>query len=253
MPPLPPVPATNAGKDSDRMTDHAHLLAGAYALDALPHHERAFFTRHLATCAACRIDVGGYQETAALLAQAVAQLAPPSLRAHVLDAAGGTRQASRSPGTAGRGLPDRLRPLLAVAAGILAAALLSLGGLSVYLYDTQPDAAGVAIAPEFLAVAETVLVDAPEGVEAAFLHDGDEGYLVVTGLDELGAAEDYQLWLFHDGVPVAAGVFDAQARGERTAVQVQAPVRGAELLAVTTEPAGGRSTPSGPVLFSAPL
>lgn len=233
------------------MLDHAHLLAGAYALDALPADERAFFTRHLAACAACRIDVEGYQETAGILAQAVARPAPPALRSRVLGAAAGARQDSSSPRSRRRGLPDRLRPQLAAVAGVLAAALLSLGGLSVYLHEAPQDTAAVAIAPDFLAVAEAVPLNAPEGIEVTFLHADDEGYLVATGLAELGTTEDYQLWLFHDGVPVPAGVFDVRA--ERTAVEVQAPVRGAELIAVTTEPAGGRATPSGPVLFSAPL
>ncbi|MEX0659442.1 MAG: anti-sigma factor [Egibacteraceae bacterium] len=234
------------------MTDHAHVLAGAYALDALPDDERAFFSRHLAVCPACRVDVDGYLETAGLLAQVVARTPPTSLRTGVLDAAAGIRQdSSSSPRSGRRGLPDRLRPQLAAVAGLLVAALLSLGGLSVYLHETPRDAAAVAIAPEFLAVAQAVPLDAPEGVEVTFLHAADEGYLVATGLDELGTAGDYQLWLFHDGVPVPAGVFDVGA--ERTAVQVQAPVRGAELIAVTAEPDGGRAAPSGPVLFSAPL
>lgn len=230
------------------MTGHVHLLAGAYALDALPDDERAFFERHLVTCGSCGHDVDGYRETAGELAKAAAQAAPPGLRARVLAAVAASRQSPARPGAGGRRMPDRL---LATVAGVLAAALLSLGGLSVFLEQTRQDTTAVTIAPEFLAVAESVALDAPEGVEVTFLHSGDEGYLVVTGLDELGATQDYQLWLFHDGAPVAAGVFDTD--GGRTAVQVEAPVRDAELIAVTAEPAGGLPAPSGPVLFSAGL
>lgn len=234
------------------MTDHVHLLAGAYALDALPAEECAFFERHLATCPSCRHDVAGYQETAATLGMAAARVPPLSLLDGVLAEMAATRQTPVLTGPR-RLLRERLQPHLAAVAGVLAAALVSLAGVAIFLSESSQDPTAVVIAPEFMAAAETVRLDAPERVEATFLYSPaqDTGYLVVDGLDALDVDSDYQLWLFHDGNPVPAGVFDV--REGRTTVQVEASVRDAELIAVTAEPAGGLPQPSGPVLLSAPL
>lgn len=233
------------------MTGHVHLLAGAYALDALPAEECAFFERHLGACPTCRHAVTGYRETAAALGTAAAHVPPPALRLRVVAEVAATPQtvpvqAHRRP------LRERSRPHLAAVAGVLAAVLISVGGV-VALSESRQGPAGVVIAPEFIAGAEAVRLDAPDGVDARFLFSAadDEGYLVVTGLQALGPDRDYQLWLIHDGAPVPAGVFDVAAG--RTAVPVDAPVRGADVIAVTAEPAGGLPQPSGAVLLSAPL
>lgn len=234
------------------MTGHVHLLAGAYALDALPAEECAFFERHLETCPPCRHAVMGYRETAAALGMAAAHVPPPALRVRVVAEVAAARQTVPSRGHR-RPLRERLRSHLAAVAGVLAVVLVSVGGAVDSLSESRQGPAGGVIAPEFVAGAETVRMDAPDGVDARFLFSAadDEGYLVVTGLQALGPDRDYQLWLFHDGAPVPAGVFDVAAG--RTAVPVDAPVRGAEMIAVTTEPAGGLRQPSGAVLLSAPL
>lgn len=231
------------------MTDHIHLLAGAYALDALPLDEQAFFERHLATCDSCRQAVTGYQEAASTLGAAAHRTPPRTLRGTVLAQVAATRQPLARP----RGLRDRLRPHLTAVAGIVALALVSLGGLTAALWEPGTGAPEVAIAPSFLAGAESVQLDGPDGVDARFLfsRDTDEGYVVVSGLTSPGAGRDYQLWLFHDGVPVPAGVFEVH--DGRATVQVEAPVWAAELIAVTNEPAGGLPIPSGPVVLSSSL
>jgi anti-sigma-K factor RskA len=227
--------------------DNLHLLAGAYALDALPLDERAFFERHLATCETCCEEVVGYLHTAAAMGMAVRRLAPASLRARVMAEVERTRQPSplhrRSRTPAGG--PHQL----VAVAGLLAAALVSLAAVAFSVLESrQPPA----MSPEFVAVAETVRLDAPDGVHAKLLYsvDRDEGYLVATGLDPLGPDRDYQLWVLHDGAPVPAGVFDAEAD---TVVPVDASLRDAEGLAVTAEPAGGVPEPTGTVLLSAAM
>src|SRR5688500_12449230 len=79
------------------MSADVHALAGAYALDALPSDERAFFERHLAMCEACRNEVAELTETAARLGSAAAVAPPPALRDRVLAAANVTRQLPPEP------------------------------------------------------------------------------------------------------------------------------------------------------------
>ena len=68
------------------MSDNLHTLLGPYALDAVTSEEHEAFEQHLHTCAACREELEGLQETAARLGVAVA--APPSaeLRTRIMDA-----------------------------------------------------------------------------------------------------------------------------------------------------------------------
>ena len=51
------------------MTHSIHLLAGAFALDALDPTDRAAFVEHLADCPECRDETNGLRATAALLAE----------------------------------------------------------------------------------------------------------------------------------------------------------------------------------------
>lgn len=234
------------------MNDNIHMLAGPYALDALPGEERAFFERHLAGCDACRREVAEYADTAALLGAAAWERPPAGMRERVLDTAARTRQLppllTESPAT----LADRLQPLLAPAAAFLAAVAVGLGGLSVILWQ-QRGLSEEEIAA-LMATGQVIELTAPEGAAARFVYspERDEGLLVVHGLAPLEADQDYQAWLFHDGSPEPAGVFDVGDDG-MAVLRVQAPVRGAEVVAVTVEPTGGLPAPSGDVLLLAEL
>jgi anti-sigma-K factor RskA len=61
-----------------------HVLAGAYALDALDAAERARFERHLTTCRTCPDEVRGFAATATELGLAAAVTPPPALKGRVL-------------------------------------------------------------------------------------------------------------------------------------------------------------------------
>ena len=61
-----------------------HVLAGAYALDALDAAERTRFERHLATCRTCPDEVRGFAATATELGLAAAVTPPPALKGRVL-------------------------------------------------------------------------------------------------------------------------------------------------------------------------
>ena len=76
------------------------------------------------------------------------------------------------------------------------------------------------------------------------------GVLLAANLEPLPADRQYQLWVFVDGKPVDAGVFDADpsGRGLFESKDLSA-VRTAENFAVTVEPRGGLPQPSGPIVL----
>jgi anti-sigma-K factor RskA len=235
------------------VSEDIHTLAPLYAVDALPSDEQAFFERHLRECPACEAEVRSHRETAALLGAAVAVAPPPGLRDALLAEVALTPQDPPLPAMAVR--EDRTRrfePLAAVAAALLVA-VLGMSGVAVYLLGEATPAPSVALDEDFLAVAQAARLAAPDGAAATFYlsDEHDEGWLVVAGMRDLDASQAYQLWLFHDGTPVPAGVFsvhDGQA-----SLRADAQVIGAELVAVTIEPAGGLPEPSGPIVADASL
>lgn len=94
----------------------SHFDAGdrleAYVLGALPDHEAAAVTEHLARCAACRATAEAFVEVAAGLAESVPTRAPrPALRERILAAAHAERRGRLASGIAAA----LRRPALALA------------------------------------------------------------------------------------------------------------------------------------------
>ncbi|NJP88105.1 anti-sigma factor [Nonomuraea sp. FMUSA5-5] len=73
------------------MKDELHTLSGAYAVHALPYAEWVLFEEHLHACGPCADEVRHLRETAARLAEAVAERPPARLRRRLLDAASRSR------------------------------------------------------------------------------------------------------------------------------------------------------------------
>ena len=76
------------------------------------------------------------------------------------------------------------------------------------------------------------------------------GMLLAGNLAPLPADKQYELWVFAEGKPVAAGVFDVDASGralfESTTLS---GVSAAQNFAVTIEPRGGVPQPTGPIVL----
>ena len=244
------------------MSADVHALAGAYALDALPDDERAFFERHLAACDACRLEVAELTETAARLGSGAVSAPPPGLRERILAAADVTRQLPpQAEPEPARPMPStwarvRDRALMPVAA-CLALVVVALSGMVLNLnrqleQDADPDAAVVAVLGA--SDLETVDLDMDGGGPGRFLFSPsqDQGVLVAAGMPTVSDDKTYELWLIHDGTPVPAGLFRPDGSGAAVA-QVEGIVRGAELVAVTVEPAAGSKRPTGEILASADL
>lgn len=244
------------------MSADIHALAGAYALDALPGDEKAFFERHLAQCEACTAEVAELTETAARLGTAAAVAPPPDLRAKILAAADVTRQLPPEPAPQAtpRGWDAMRGRLLMPVAACLALVVLGLTGLSINLGQNLQDARSeVARNADVMSVVaagdlQTVELAMGAGAPGRFLFSPsqDEGVLVGQGMSDPGDGKTYELWLIHDGTPVPAGVFGPDADGSAVAA-VEGIVRDAERVAVTIEPAGGSKRPTGAIIASADL
>jgi anti-sigma-K factor RskA len=215
-----------------------HELTAGYALDALDPDEQERYEAHLATCEPCRDELQGFWQVSAALGRAAGGPQPPtSLRARILEQA-----RSERPNV----VPLRRRftlPVLSAAAAVAAVAAIAAGiwavGLSRDLNNANDRLAllGDPDAQSFeTAKGEAKLVVAPDG----------EAALVVRRLAPAPAGKDYQIWVFENGVPKSAGLF------ERPGVAVLTrPVEPGQTVAVTVEPDGGRDAPSGAPLFTA--
>jgi len=75
------------------------------------------------------------------------------------------------------------------------------------------------------------------------------GVLVAGNLAPLPNDRQYELWVFQNGKPINAGVFDADAQGRALFESKDFPEAAVQNFAVTVEPRGGMPAPTGPVVL----
>jgi anti-sigma-K factor RskA len=215
-----------------------HDLTAGYALDALDPDERARYEEHLASCESCRAELQEFWQVAGALGRAAGGPTPPaSLRDRILEQARDERP---------NVVPLRRRiaaPVLASAAAVAALVAIALGVWSFALSNDLDDANSVLavlgdpnarVHPT--ADGEANLVVTPTGRAA----------LVVKMLAPAPAGKDYEIWVFEDGVPKRAGLF------ERPGVaMLSRKVGPGQTVAVTLEPDGGVDAPTSDPLFTA--
>ncbi len=246
----------------------AHALSGAYALDALPDDEAAFFEEHLASCAVCREEVAGLRAAAARLGATAAEHAPEGLRQRVLAEIDLTRQspALKPPQGSERvaprlyGLTGRRRFRRAggswtgLAAAVLAIVAVGLGAVVAHL-SSRVDELEARSSEVYRVLsasdARTVALAGPEALTARMVVSQQEGraVLVAENLPPLDEDQVYELWLIEADVPRPAGLF--QPDEERPVVEVvTADLSRVQGIGITIEPAGGSPRPtSDPLLF----
>ncbi|MER6447208.1 anti-sigma factor [Streptomyces venezuelae] len=237
---------------SDR--SDSHTLTAAYALDALDPGERGPFDDHLSRCAECRLEVAGFQATAARLASAVAQPPPAALKQRTLAAVEQVRQLPpRSSTTLApvplRGALRRKAGLLAAAASVAAAALFA--GLAAWQnqeshhYEQQArqieqrlgDVSTVLAAPD----ARTAHGRTSNGASATVVSSAlrDQAVFTAGGLPAPVPGTTYQLWLDHDGTMSPAGLIHQDGT-----VLIDGDTADAAAIGLTVEPAGGSPHPT---------
>ncbi|MFF8831260.1 anti-sigma factor domain-containing protein [Streptomyces sp. NPDC015131] len=239
--------------------EHLHAPSGAYALDALPDHERAVFERHMTDCAECAREVRELSATAARLGAAAAAVPPAALRERVLAEITTVRQLPPhvAPGSgAGRSGPafrGRL-PRLVLAACVAATA--AFGGVVVWQHEDVRRAEQRAQRAEQRTADMSRVLSAPDARTVTGTEGGarvavvvsraeDSAVFLSSGLPELPAGKTYQLW-FDDrgGTMRPAGL----TRGDGGLV-MDGAVDGATGMGVTVEPAGGSPQPTGAPLM----
>ncbi|MEQ8717676.1 MAG: anti-sigma factor [Acidimicrobiales bacterium] len=233
------------------MTDDIHLLAGAYALDALDPDERRRYEAHYTDCELCVDEVAGFRATAAALAGAVADAPPPDLKARVMAEVARTRQ--DAPVVVPLARVRRGRTLLAVAASVIAVVVvvgavlfgLDAGGER----DDAVELASVLTAPD----AVTTVLDGAVGdgtVRVVWSPERDAAVVVGAGLAAPGSGETYELWSLRGDEARPAGLFVPDEGGSVTAL-LEVAFDDSEAWGITIEPAGGSPSPTGEILYLA--
>ena len=247
--------------------EELHTLVGAYAMDAISAPDRARFERHLDGCAECAREIAGLREATARLAAATAVPPPPALKARVMAAAAAARQRppATEPEAPARTWPARAWPArgrLALAAGAVATAAVaaaavvfgvSNGSTSDQLSRAQ--ASSQQIAAVLTARDATMMTGAVKGggtVTVVMSHARRELVFTAADLHTPPAARGYELWLIGPVGDRPVGMLPPVRHG-MTGPVIAAGLRPGDHLALTAEPPGGASRPTGPMMLDVVL
>ena len=215
-----------------------HELTAGYALDALVPAERATFEDHLSSCERCREELQGFWQVSGALAHAAGgPTPPPSLRSRILEQA----RAERA-----NVVPLRRRvsvPLLSSAAAVAAVAALAVG---VWATSVSRDLDDARSELALLADPNARTFETAAGEASLVVTPAGDAALVVRKLAPAPQGKDYEIWVFENGVPRRAGLF------ERPGVALLTrPVAPGQMVAVTLEADGGVDAPTGAPVFTA--
>jgi anti-sigma-K factor RskA len=81
----------------------------------------------------------------------------------------------------------------------------------------------------------------------------EDAMLIVADLPELPEDQTYEIWAIKDGDPVSCGIFKPENGSSMSVAQLEESLEGAELVAITVEPAGGSPQPTSDILLSGEL
>jgi anti-sigma-K factor RskA len=235
--------------------DDAHLLSGAYALDAVTAEEALLVEAAMRESEDLHGEVVGLSDTAVALGMALpAQTPPPALRARLLDAIETTPQLAAEPETdpdadrAPTTMPvgdhvvrrrrRRLRPMAWLAVGAAAVVLFG-GGFFVQRTLLEPQSRYTAIVAAADVQNESHRV-AGGGIATVSWSKSEHGTAVVLSGVSAPSGKVLQLWTMRGGTITSAGLYE---NGEKYALLAGTPSAG-EFLAVSVEPEGGSAQPT---------
>jgi anti-sigma factor RsiW len=216
-----------------------HELTAGYALDALDPAERATFEEHLASCERCRAELQGFWQVSGALAHAAGGPMPPaSLRGRILEQARSERS---------NVVPLRrsrlVVPALSSVAAVAAVAAIALG---LWATSLSRDLDGAEGELAVLVDPSARTYESANGEADLVVTRRGDAALVVRTLAPAPAGKDYEIWVFENGVPQRAGLF------ERPGVALlERRVEPGQMVAVTLEADGGVDAPTGAALLTA--
>lgn len=219
----------------------AHVLSALDAADARALND------HLADCAECRRELAEWEATAASLALSADPVEPsPRIRTNLLR--------SVSPVVA---FPRRFGSLGSIAAVIIFAALIV---TIIVLWQQnrtlrqQNEFFQLLTAPGSR-VAELSGTSEAAGATAKLAYDKNgRAFLIADGLPRAPEGKEYQLWFIVDNKPLPGKTFAPDDRGHsQIHDQVPEAARKQAVFAITLEPAGGRSAPTGAIYLRSEL
>ncbi len=230
-------------------------LKDAYVLGALPDDERAAVEAYLALHPERQAEVDDMVGIAGLLALAPPEQEPPAdLRRRLMQVveseAVQPRVAERST-SSWFGWLGGFRNAALGAAAVLVVGLLSWNVLlqgDVQELRGQVEEARSANEAQQTREIELGGTWAEQGAraEVTALKD-DRAILVVEDMPSMPEDRTGQVWVIHDDKPLPSGLLDPS--GNMAATAITTPLRGADAIAITIEPAGGSDKPtSDPVL-----
>ncbi len=216
-----------------------HELTAGYALDALDPAERETFEEHLSSCERCREELQGFWQVSGALAYAADGPMPPaSLRGRILEQARSERS---------NVVPLRPRrvlvPALSAVAAVAAVAAIGLGIWAATLSSDLDQSRSVS---ELLSDPDARTYRSDGGKADLVVTPSGDAALVVRDLAPAPEGKDYEIWVFEDGVPQRAGLFE-----EPGVALLTRQVEPGQMVAVTLEPDGGLDAPSGAPLITA--
>ena len=216
-----------------------HELTPGYALDALDPAERATFEEHLSSCERCREELQGFWQVSGALAHAAGGPMPPaSLRSQILERAHSERS-NVVPLSSRRFLVPALSTVAAVAA---VAAI----GLGIWATSLSQDLDGAESELAVLEHPDARTFRSESGQADLVVTPSGDAALVVRTLAPAPNGKDYEIWVFEDGVPRRAGLFEQPGVALLTR-----SVEPGQMVAVTLEDDGGVDAPTGAPLFTA--
>nr|WP_042195094.1 anti-sigma factor [Kibdelosporangium sp. MJ126-NF4]CEL21654.1 FIG111991: hypothetical protein [Kibdelosporangium sp. MJ126-NF4]CTQ92435.1 FIG111991: hypothetical protein [Kibdelosporangium sp. MJ126-NF4] len=244
------------------MNNDVHTLTGAYVLDALSEPERRAFEDHMAGCPACHQEVAELRETTARLGTATAAAPPPQLWNKVHAAIGNVRQLPPMSVNEPTPLRSKRRTsrvvVFAAAASVLAAVGLGVGwvvtnnDLQDELAQRQTELAQLQCAlsaPD--AKLSTGSVQGSGTATAVVSARQNCMVMMLNNAPKLPSDKSYQVWYGKQDGVTSAGVL-ADSNGSLAANDLT-PAKGATVLAITIEPAGGSPAPTSEIIAQIPL
>lgn len=245
--------------------DRFDEMMEAYALNALPDDERREFEEYLSDHPERQAEVDELNNIAGLLALSPAEHEPsPELRRNLMAVVEGEARDSRAATRRAnhRSTLVRIREIFSPTRLALGAAALLVIGLfswNLLLMDRMDDLRSEVadVQRENPPTDDSQMVrlkgsgamrDAQ--VELVRLED-ERAVLVAEKLPPIGEDETLQVWVIKDDVPKPAGLFEPG--GEMVSTPVKGSLRGADMVAITVEPAGGSPAPTTDPAMSAKL